>query len=69
MVELLVAGLSNRAIAKVTNRTEATVKWHLKHVFQKLGVSSRVQLILMAVQGDEPRVRSAPVSNESSVSL
>lgn len=49
IVELLVAGLSNRAIAKATNRTEATVKYHLKNVFHKLGVNSRVQVILLSV--------------------
>lgn len=68
VVELLVAGLTNRAIAKMTNRTEATVKWHLKNVFQKLGVSSRVQLILLTVNREEPLPRAA-VTIEPSLSL
>lgn len=46
---LLSSGLSNREIAQATFRTEATVKYHLNHIFQKLGATSRVQVALMAV--------------------
>lgn len=52
-VKLLSKGLSNMAIAKTINRSEETVKFHLKNVYMKLGVSSRVQLVLMMVGTEE----------------
>lgn len=69
IVELLVAGLSNRAIAKATNRTEATVKYHLKNVFHKLGVNSRVQVILLSMTTQESRSRTPVLDQESRASL
>lgn len=69
IVELLVAGLSNRAIAKATNRTEATVKYHLKNVFHKLGVNSRVQVILLSMTAQESRSRTPVLDQESRASL
>ena len=41
VVELIVAGASNKSIASQLQLSLATVKTHLQHVFQKLGVSSR----------------------------
>lgn len=41
VVELIVAGASNKLIASELNLSLATVKTHLQHVFQKVGVSSR----------------------------
>jgi len=49
VVRLLAEGLQNRAIAEELNLSEHTVKNHLFHIFDKLGVSSRVELILYAV--------------------
>tara|TARA_R110001599_G_scaffold353462_1_gene592946 strand:- start:45391 stop:46101 length:711 start_codon:yes stop_codon:yes gene_type:complete len=41
VVELIVAGASNKLIARQLELSIATVKTHLQHVFQKLEVSSR----------------------------
>lgn len=44
----LARGASNKAIARALQMTENTVKFHLKNVFQKLGVSSRAAAIDIA---------------------
>jgi LuxR family maltose regulon positive regulatory protein len=41
VLELLVAGQANKAIARSMDISENTVKFHLKQIFQKLGVDSR----------------------------
>ncbi len=48
--DLLCSGLSNRAIAKHLFITEGTVKVHVHHVFDKLGVRSRTALALNAAE-------------------
>lgn len=48
LVELLATGLSNRAMAKELFISEATVKTHLIHVYQKLGVDNRVAAVTEA---------------------
>ncbi len=40
-------GKSNKQIAGLLNITEATVKAHLTNIFAKLGVSGRLELVLM----------------------
>jgi pimeloyl-ACP methyl ester carboxylesterase/DNA-binding CsgD family transcriptional regulator len=45
VVELTVAGLSNKQIAQRLFVSRHTVDTHLKHVFRKLGISSRSQLV------------------------
>ncbi len=42
---LVERGLSNKEIARVLQLEPATVKWHLKNIFSKLGVGNRVQAI------------------------
>ena len=49
IVETIVAGYSNREIARHLSISEDTVKNHLSNVFDKLGVSSRLELALFAV--------------------
>jgi DNA-binding NarL/FixJ family response regulator len=44
-----VAGYTNREIARHLSISEDTVKNHLSSVFDKLGVSSRLELALFAV--------------------
>lgn len=45
VVELVVRGLSNRQIAATLVVTEHTVESHLKHLYEKLNVHSRSQLL------------------------
>ncbi|HEV2526993.1 MAG TPA: helix-turn-helix transcriptional regulator [Thermomicrobiales bacterium] len=45
VVRLVVDGLTNREIAQRLYLSENTVQWHLGHVYDKLGVRSRAQLV------------------------
>jgi DNA-binding NarL/FixJ family response regulator len=49
VLELLVEGLSNKLIASRLGLTEATVKTHITHILDKLGVEDRTQAALAAV--------------------
>jgi len=49
IVEAVVAGFSNKDIANQFSISEHTVKHHLSSVFDKLGVSSRLELALFAL--------------------
>lgn len=48
VLRLLDTGASNREIAKALFVTEATVKTHLVHVFDKLGVDSRARAVAVS---------------------
>ncbi|MBD8042754.1 response regulator transcription factor [Arthrobacter sp. Sa2BUA2] len=48
LVELLATGMSNRAIARTMFISEATVKTHLVHIYEKLGVDNRTAAISVA---------------------
>jgi len=50
LLELLATGLSNRAIARQSFISEATVKTHLVHIYGKLGVDNRTAAISAATQ-------------------
>jgi len=50
LVELLSTGMSNRAMAKQLFISEATVKTHLVHIYEKLGVDNRTAAIAVATQ-------------------
>jgi DNA-binding NarL/FixJ family response regulator len=50
VIQLVVDGLSNKLIADRLTLTEATVKTHLTHIFEKLGVEDRTQAALAAVK-------------------
>lgn len=45
ILQILEKGLSNKEIAVTLSMTVNTVKWHLKNVYGKLGVSSRTEAI------------------------
>lgn len=55
VVALVADGLSNREAARELGLSENTVKKYLFHIFDKLGISSRVELVLFAVSHGEPR--------------
>lgn len=49
IVSCLVQGLRNREIGKQLNITEQTVKNHLRSIYDKVGVSDRLELALYAI--------------------
>jgi DNA-binding NarL/FixJ family response regulator len=49
VVRLVAEGMGNREIAAQLNLSEHTVKNHLFRIFDKLGMSNRVELVLYAV--------------------
>jgi len=49
VVALVAEGLSNREIARELNLSEHTIKKYLFRIFEKLGISTRVELVLYAV--------------------
>jgi DNA-binding NarL/FixJ family response regulator len=54
IVSAVVAGYSNREIAEYFKISEDTVKHHLSNIFDKLGVSTRLELALFAVNQGLP---------------
>ena len=53
VVGLVAQGLRNRAIAEELGLTEGTVKVYLHRIYEKLGVSSRTELAILA-RDNEP---------------
>jgi DNA-binding NarL/FixJ family response regulator len=51
VLTLIARGLSNREIARALAIRPDTVKSHVKHVFQKLGVRDRAQAVIAAYEG------------------
>jgi DNA-binding CsgD family transcriptional regulator len=50
-------GHSNKEIARALGISEQTVKIHLQHVFQKLGVRRRAELLLRRWVAPEKRTQ------------
>ena len=50
VLQLLAQGMSNKEISRTLNIAEQTVKTHVSHVLDKLGVPSRTQAALYAIR-------------------
>jgi two-component system, NarL family, nitrate/nitrite response regulator NarL len=50
ILSFVAAGLSNKAIARKVGISSDTVKLHVRHILAKLGLSSRVEAAVFAVQ-------------------
>jgi DNA-binding NarL/FixJ family response regulator len=50
MFKLLVRGYRNEDIARILTLGESTVKSHVRHLYQKLGVRDRVQVVIYAYE-------------------
>jgi DNA-binding NarL/FixJ family response regulator len=55
VVALVADGMTNRAAALELGLSEHTIKKYLLRIFDKLGISSRVELVLYAMSHGEPR--------------
>ena len=54
----LVEGRSAHAIAAETGRSVTTIKWHIRHIFAKHGLSGQADLVRLAMSlADSPGVR------------
>ena len=75
IVSAVVAGYSNKEIAEYFKISEDTVKHHLNNIFDKLGVSSRLDLALFAVNQGLPlnplelKRRPSPKASKASEKL
>jgi len=52
LLRLLAGGLSRREVAKKVFLSEHTVRHHLEHIYDKIGVRTRVAATLFAVEHD-----------------
>jgi two-component system nitrate/nitrite response regulator NarL len=59
IVSAVVAGFANKEIAEYFRISEDTVKHHLSNIFDKLGVSTRLELALFAVNQSLPLISIA----------
>ena len=55
VLDLLASGLSNRELAAALKLSEHTIKNHLFRIFDKLGVSNRLEAVLYALMHRDPR--------------
>jgi DNA-binding NarL/FixJ family response regulator len=62
VMRLVADGLGNREIAEQLNLSEHTIKNYMFHIFDKLGISNRVELVLYAVSN--PRQDPLPSSQK-----
>jgi DNA-binding NarL/FixJ family response regulator len=63
LVSLVAEGLSNREIAERMHLSEHTVKNYLFRIFEKLGISNRVELIMYSISQRETSAFTPPVTS------
>jgi DNA-binding CsgD family transcriptional regulator len=59
VAELVAAGRTNRQIARAMYLSHHTVDFHLRQIFRRLGISSRVQLARLVIERRDDVVSSA----------
>jgi DNA-binding NarL/FixJ family response regulator len=69
VVRCLVEGLANREIAQRLKLTEHTVKNYLFRIFEKLGVSSRLEVVLYALGQRGPHASAMPNGRRSQTAV
>jgi DNA-binding NarL/FixJ family response regulator len=57
VMRLVAEGMGNREIAELLGLSEHTVKNYLFHIFDKLGISNRVELVLYAVSNHKTSIQ------------
>ena len=50
VLNMMARGTSTAALATALQISEGTIKFHINHIFQKLGVNDRTQAIIMALR-------------------
>ncbi|HSJ99291.1 MAG TPA: response regulator, partial [Myxococcota bacterium] len=60
ILECIADGMSNKMIARALDITDGTVKLHVKAILRKLGMRSRVEVAVAAVEHGLGRKRRAP---------
>jgi ATP/maltotriose-dependent transcriptional regulator MalT len=58
VLRLLCDGLGNRKIGQTLFISEQTVKDHVKHIMQKMGVHSRNQVMAKLIKGESSKVKA-----------
>jgi DNA-binding NarL/FixJ family response regulator len=69
VMRLVAEGLGNREIADQLALSEHTVKNYLFHIFDKLGISNRVELVLYAVSNPKTDPAAASQQEETALSI
>lgn len=57
VLELLIAGDSNKGIANLLGISEATVKMHVKNILTKMGLKNRTQAAVWAIRDGGRQLR------------
>jgi DNA-binding NarL/FixJ family response regulator len=60
VLELVRLGLPNKSIARRLDISERTVKVHMTHIFQRIGVTDRTQAAVWAERHLQPSLQSSP---------